>query len=82
MAEKPTVSLKKAPYDPHKPPDLDLNEIRRRLRDLGKQLGVDSPENDIPGGSTELWPGGPSEDTGDIFLAGRIPLRRRNEGVA
>ena len=59
-------------------------EMRRRaleaIRRLERQGKVKKPSVPLPKANPELWPGGPSVDTGDIRLAGQARKRRARRG--
>jgi len=61
---------------PQGPPDPDeiIRGAKRRLKEL-------APKEPPPKAGTELWPGGPSVDTGDIRLA-RLTRRRKARRAA
>lgn len=51
------------------PIEIPDRALRAKIRELEKKLGVKHVEEPLPTATPELWPGGPSVDTGDIQLA-------------
>lgn len=51
---------------------MTQDELDQKIRELEQKVKGTTPpkpKKDVPQASPELWPGGPSEDTGDIRLA-------------
>lgn len=67
-------------------PDVDeiLREAREGIRRLQGKVKVKRKKKakPIPGGSQELYPGGPSVDTGDIRLARVRRRKARRAAIA
>jgi hypothetical protein len=57
------------------------DELRAKIRELGKKLGVEDRPDNGPGAVEELWPGGPGVDTNDIRLARRKSRKQGRKGT-